>query len=96
MPVSGAWRLTYSMVSHVSDGENVAYLFINGKSVPETQYRLYTRSNFMYGIFMYAPGSREVTLEASAEDQIEIRIDKKVDLGWFEHIYFCAEFIPKM
>ena len=89
MPVSGAWRLTYSLVSGVDSGEsNWAVLYINGQLLPETRHNTYSGSGEVV-----STGGRVVTLEASAGDRIEIRTDI-MDGGYFDILY-CAEYIPK-
>ena len=90
MPVSGAWRLSFSMQSSVDSGErNDAYLFINGEALDETRH--YTRSSTD---FARSTGGRVVTMEASAGDKIEIRA-AEMDNVYYGTLY-CAEFIPKM
>ena len=91
MPVSGAWRLTYSTYSYVDSGDrNIAYLFINENMLEdETQHETYSESGEVF-----STGGRVVTVEASARDKIEIRATR-MD-GYFGHILYCAEYIPKM
>ena len=90
MPVSGAWRLTYSMWSWVDSGdENYCWLYLNGQRLTETRHKTYTSSGEVQ-----STGGRVVTVEASAGDKIEIRADG-MDDDYYEILY-CAEFIPKM
>ena len=93
MPVSGAWRVSFSMASLVGVGygdQNRAYLYINGNQLDETEHYTYSdnmeQENFT--------GGREVTLEASAGDKIEISADA-MD-GYYGEILYCAEYISKM
>ena len=91
VPVSGAWRLTYSMESKLDSGEeNLCHLYINGDKLWATQHSTY---NSMTGTVESTSG-RVWTLEASAGDKIEIGTDK-MDRVYYK-ILFCAEFIPKM
>ena len=90
MPVSGAWRLTYSLRSSVDSGDgNFAYLYINGNQLSETLHETYSESG---GVS--STGGREVTLEAIAGDKIEIKAT--IMEGIYRRILYCAEYIPKM
>ena len=90
MPVSGAWRVTYSLMSRMHSGDyNNAYLFINGDQLTETQHYTYSGSGVVD-----STGGRVVTLEASAGDKIEIRAPQ-MD-GIYRYVLYCAEYIPKM
>ena len=90
MPVSGAWRLNYSLESWVDGGEiNYSYLYINGNKLDETQHE--TRSGSGWDS---TTGGRVVTMEASVGDKIEIKADR-MD-GYYYQILYCAEYIPKM
>ena len=91
MPVSGAWRISYSMFSWVDSGEqNDANLYINGQQLSdETFHRTYSES----GLVVSTSG-RVVTVEASAGDEIEIRTTTM--LGDYYRILYCAEYIAKM
>ncbi len=90
MPVSGGWRLSYSMWSVVYSGDyNFCYLYKNGEQMPETRHETYSESGDVW-----STGGRVVTLEASAGDEIEIRATA-MD-GVYYHILYCAEFIPRM
>ena len=90
VPVSGLWKMTFSLESLVHSGfGNDAYLYINGEQLVETQHYTYSESGEVT-----STGSRVVTKEASAGDQIEIRTTR-MD-GTLYRILYCAEFIPKM
>ena len=90
MPVSGAWRLTYSLESWVdSEAINYCYLYINGEKLDETQHEQRSGSGWDS-----TTGGRVVTVEASASDKIEIRADR-MD-GYYYQILYCAEYLPKM
>ena len=90
VPVSGLWKTTFSLESLVHSGfGNDAYLYINGEQLVETQHYTYSESGEVT-----STGSRVVTKEASAGDQIEIRTTR-MD-GTLYRILYCAEFIPKM
>jgi len=90
VPVSGAWRMSFSLQSHVYSGElNYCYLYINGDQLDETRHYTFSSSDQVD-----STGGRDVTLEASAGDKIEIRAD--VMGGDFYRIIFCAEYLTKM
>ena len=89
MPVSGAWRLSYSLESRVDSGDhNYCYLTLNGIH-PETWHHTSSGTGWVY-----STGGRVVTVEASAGDKIEIRAT--VMDGNYFYILYCAEYIPKM
>ena len=90
VPVSGTWRVTFSLKSSVNLGLNWAFLYLNGHPLSETLHR--TKSP---GGWINFTSGREVTLEASAGDTIEIRVDQ-VENGHYENIYLCVDYIPKM
>ena len=84
VPVSGSWRVVYSMRSHVQNGkENWAFLYLNGEALPESLYYTYSSS--------HTTGGRVLTLEANAGDTITLRMD-----GDYVRIIFCAEYIARM
>ena len=95
MPVSGAWRISYSLqssyrgVALIRDEVNVAWLYKNGYSLQGTEH--YSASSDGW---VTSTGGRVVTLEANAGDRIDLRATR-MD-GNFWDILFCAEFIPKM
>ena len=90
MPVSGAWRLSYSMQSWVDSGEeNWAHLYINGDQLQGPDHDTSSGNGWVR-----STGGRLVTLEASAGDTIEIRTTNMG--GYYYYVYFCAEYIPKM
>ena len=90
VPVSGVWRLTFSMWSRVSTGDvNLAWLFINGRPVNESQQHTFSSSSTLY-----STDGREVTREFSQGDNIELRTTT-MD-GGYTSINFCAEYVPKM
>ena len=90
LPVSGAWRVSYSLRSSVGSKKgNYAYLYMNRNQLTETLHNTYSESGQVY-----STGGRVWTLEASAGDKIELRADNMG--GDYYRIIFCAEFIPKM
>ena len=90
MPVSGAWKLSYSMRSLVDGGDdNSCYLYLNGEQLDETEHDTYSKTDVVG-----STGGRVVTVEASAGDKIEIRAT--VMDGNYFYILYCAEYIPKM
>ncbi len=87
MPVSGSWRLSFSLRSYVQSGkENWAFLYLNGEALPESLHYTYSSS--------HTTGGRVVTLEANAGDTITLRTTR-MD-GDYVRIIFCAEYIAKM
>ena len=90
--MSGAWRLTYSLQSHVYSGDqNFLRLTLNGRLLgPETQHHTYNTGSGE----VISTGGRVVILEASAGDTVSLRVTKVNGKYW--QIYFCAEYISKM
>jgi len=91
VPISGDWRVSYSVQSKVYSGEeNYARLFLKGHLLgPETQFYTFSESGAVY-----ITGGRVVTLEANAGDTIHFGATK-MD-GEFRLIDYCAEYITKM
>ena len=90
VPVSGAWRLTYSMRSSVDSGEyNYCYLYLNGEQMPETRHETHSDNGWVR-----STGGRVVTVEASAGDEIEIRTTRME--GHYYNFLYCAEYMTKM
>ena len=90
MPVSGAWRLSYSLEFQVHNNDaNSCYIYFNGEALIMT--RSWTNSEVGW---VYSAAGRDVTLEASAGDQIEIRADGLG--GHYLDIQYCAEYIPRI
>ena len=72
-----------------SKDDNICYLSINDEALDETRHYTYSESGVVQ-----STGGRVVTLEASAGDTIEIRVDR-MD-RYYYNILYCAEFIPKI
>ena len=90
MPVSGAWRLSYSMISQVVNKENnLARLYFSGDRLDETIHQTYSSA-----VYAGSTGGRVVNVEASAGDTIKI-LTTRID-GHYKHIHFCAEYISKI
>ena len=88
--MSGAWRITFSMVStQVSRQGNKAYLYLNDGQLDVTEIKTYSENGEMRVV-----ASRVVTLETSAGDAITLRTDYMNNSFW--KIYFCAEYIPRV
>ena len=69
VPLSGAWRLSFSIHSVVGTGDtNSAYLYINDYWLEDSKHQTYSSSHTVQ-----STGGREVTLDASAGDKIEVR-----------------------
>ena len=96
MPVSGTWRVTYSLQSMVyGNNQNVAYLHLNGVKVPESVHSTYSGPGELErwsGAQVVSTGGREVTREVSTGDTFELRTE--VLDGHYYRINFCAEYIP--
>ena len=94
MPVSGAWRLSYSVYSRLDRaGEgNTAYLYINGSTLHQTYHDTWSGSGETQ-----STGGRVVIVEASAGDKIDLRVGMEGPFtGYYGFINLCAEFIPRM
>ena len=90
VPVSGAWRLSYSLRSSVYSGDtNYCYLYLNGDRLDETEHDTYSSSGQVS-----STSGRVVTVEATAGDKIEVRADR-MD-GIYYEILYCAEYIARM
>ena len=88
--MSGAWRVTFSLWSLTHSGQsNTAWLHLNGQALEETYHRTYSSTGSVY-----ATGGREVTLEASAGETLELRATYMS--GFYFQIIYCAEYIPKI
>ena len=87
--MSGVWRVTFSLYSRVDSGEsNLAYLYINGGQVAESEHHTYGSRS------VFSTGGREVTREVSQGDTIELRTTEM--RGIYYDINFCAEYFPKL
>ena len=90
VPVSGTWRVTYSLYSRVNSGDiNSAYLYTNGDQVAESQHWTNSETGEVW-----STGGREVTREFSQGDKIDLRTTSMDGEYW--RINFCAEYVPKM
>ena len=87
--MSGDWRVSYSLMSKLDSGYNFCFLYLNGQQQWATRHQTYST-----GAMVQSTGGRVVTLEASAEDEIEIQTTTMDGSYW--NILYCAEFIPKM
>ena len=90
VPVSGVWRVTFSMQSLVNTGEyNNAFLYENNYKRWETEHGTHSASGRVR-----STGGREWTLEARAGQFFYLKADS-MD-GIYLDINFCAEYISKM
>ena len=90
VPVSGVWRMTFSMTSFVRFGEgNLAILHLNGNKVEGSQYYTYCDAKEVD-----STGGRQVLMEFKQGDNIDIRTTR-MDYK-YHNINFCAEYVPKM
>ena len=90
MPISGAWRVSYSMFSYVdSEEDNNAFITVNGVGVYESQLTAFSNSGAVG-----STGGREETLEASAGDSITLWADRLE--GDLALVLTCFDFLPTM
>ena len=90
MPISGAWRVSFSLRSFVDSREgNYAYITVNGEQVTESFHSTYSDSGKVG-----STGGREVTLEVSAGDSITLETTTME--GSFYDVLTCFNFIPTM
>merc|ERR1711860_392085 len=88
VPVSGAWRVSFSMWSRVDTSDtNWAYLYVNGEDLEETAHLTEGGSSIDY---VTNTGGREVILEVSAGDTITLGA-YRIGNGFY-YITFCAEY----
>ena len=92
MPLSGDWRVSYSLTSDVACGvnipcaeENLLYIYINGNRLFETMFS--TKSYYT----QYSTGGREWILEARAGDTIWLGALQLE--GEIERIIFCVNLL---
>ena len=89
MPLTGIYRITFSMFSRVETREaNYAWLYHNGNILSETDYHSYSGNGVVR-----STGGREVILELSWSDTLYLK--STYVQGDFHDIYFCAEYIHK-
>ena len=102
MPMSGIWRVSYSLEVEVSAEEgrgerrkgdyNGMWLHLNDHRLDETEHYTYSSSGTVA-----ATGGREWTMETSAGDTITLSADEcRADACNLMYINFCVDFIPKM
>ena len=91
MPVSGAWRVSYSHYSVVESGDdNNTVIYLNGRNLGASSvHHTYTSTGMVN-----TTSGRVVILRASAGDTIELRTGTME--GHYNDISFCVEYIPKM
>ena len=86
VPVSGVWRVSYSLYSVVNGGDyNWAWIYHNNAQQGETQHSTWSNSGQVI-----STGAREVTLNARRWDSIYLRTT--VMLGEYVDISICFEF----
>ena len=88
VPVSGAWRVSFSMQSQVQSKEaNHAFLYLNGDQLPESKHDTYSSSSLV------TTSGREVILEARKGDSIKLKMKRGWGYNGYWDTSFCAEYI---
>ena len=88
MPMTGAWRVFYSLMSAVGTNEaNHAYIYFNNMPLPPSYHDSWSENGFLD-----TTSGREVNVKASAGDSIRFKADRMDGKFWY--ISFCVEFIP--
>ena len=88
---SGLSQVTFSMRSHVSNGDaNHAILYVNNDKVPRSTHTTYTQIG--NGLVESTSG-RELFLEGAQGDNIELRVTTMG--GQYYTINYCVEYISK-
>ena len=93
MPLSGAWRVTFSIMSKVEGMEsNWVFLYLNGVRVKPSMW-----SNYSGGSAVGTTSGREWIQEAIAGDAISLWSSKPQGgyYGTLLEVNCCFEFIPK-
>ena len=89
MPVSGIWKVSFSLQSRVYSGqENIVYLYHNNEAVIWSLHK--TRSSNDREVF--STGGREIILDARKGDTISLRTTR-LEGDLFE-ILLCLEYQP--
>ena len=83
MPVSGAYRVSFSLFSDTNTNWwNIAYIKINGNRMPETRHDTYSGMHTVY-----SSSGREWFFEARSGDTISLEITKGG--GYYGTVNFC-------
>ena len=87
VPVTGVWRVSFSLRSRVNTGEvNDVYIYHNQQRIEETEHRTYSQSKWVY-----STGGRELVTKAAWGDTFHLGTFGMG--GTFEKIITCFEFV---
>ena len=90
MPLSGSYRVSYSMLSYVnSDQTNIVHLHHNDLALEESRHKTHSSSGLVA-----STGGRELIVEASAGDSISLRTSTMDGEYW--RVMTCFEFLPRI
>ena len=87
MPVTGVWRVSFSLRSEVNTGQqNNVYIYHNQEKIEETRHRTYSEN-----YWVDATGGRELITRAEQGDTFHL-VTGRMD-NYFRHIITCFEFV---
>ena len=86
VPVTGVWRVSFSLISQVKKQQNQVYLYHNQQRIEETLH--YTHSEY-YKVL--STGGRELITRAEQGDTFHLGT-ATMDY-WFYNIITCFEFV---
>ena len=87
MPVTGVWRVSFSLRSVVNTGQwNNVYIYHNQQKIKETDHRTYSEAKMVY-----STGGRELITRAEQGDTFHLGT-MKMDYIFYE-IITCFEFV---
>ena len=90
MPLSGSYRVSFSMLSYVNSTEtNIGHLYHNDVVLEESRHKTHSSSGMVA-----STGGRELTVEASAGDSISLKTSTMDGDYW--RVMTCFEFLPKI
>ena len=87
VPVTGVWRVSFSLQSAVDTGQyNHVYIYHNQQKIEETRHNTYSEYNWVY-----STGGRELITRAERGDIFHLGTEKMDDE--FYKIITCFEFV---
>ena len=94
MPVSGAWRFSYSLVTALLLGDeiNIASIYRNNRALVEMEHQTIMDEHEIATV--RNTGGRATMVHAKAGDAITL-VAMALE-GHFAYITFCAEFISEL